>query len=101
VKRLESKLPRAGTTIFSVMTALAEQHRALNLAQGFPDFQPPSRLQDLVTEHVRAGNNQYAPMIGVRRLREAIAAKISDVYGVTVNADDEITVSSGATGVPQ
>jgi methionine aminotransferase len=97
VKPLESKLPGAGTTIFSVMTRLAEQHRAINLAQGFPDFQPPPRLQDLVTEHLRAGHNQYPPMTGVQRLREAIVAKILDVYGVTVDADDEITISSGAT----
>jgi methionine aminotransferase len=67
VKRIGSKLPKTGTTIFTVMTQLAERHRAINLAQGFPDFQPPARLQDLVGQHLRAGHNQYPPMTGVQR----------------------------------
>jgi methionine aminotransferase len=97
VKRIGSKLPKTGTTIFTVMTQLAERHRAINLAQGFPDFQPPARLQDLVGQHLRAGHNQYPPMTGVQRLREAIARKILDVYCTTVDADSQITVTSGAT----
>jgi methionine aminotransferase len=97
VKRIGSKLPKTGTTIFTVMTQLAERHRAINLAQGFPDFQPPARLQDLVGQHLRAGHNQYPPMTGVQRLREAIARKILDVYRTTVDADSQITVTSGAT----
>jgi methionine transaminase len=97
VKRIGSKLPKTGTTIFTIMTQLAERHRAINLAQGFPDFQPPSRLQDLVSRHIRAGHNQYPPMIGVQRLREAIAGKILATYGATTDADSEITVTSGAT----
>lgn len=97
MKRIGSKLPKTGTTIFTVMTQLAERHRAINLAQGFPDFQPPARLQDLVGQHLRAGHNQYPPMTGVQRLREAIARKILDVYCTTVDADSQITVTSGAT----
>jgi methionine aminotransferase len=97
MKPLASKLPSSGTTIFTVMTKLAEQHGAINLAQGFPDFQPPERLQELVSYHVRAGRNQYAPMIGAQSLREAIAAKIETLYGARVDPEAEITITSGAT----
>jgi methionine aminotransferase len=93
----ESKLPRVGTTIFTVMTRLAEKHAAVNLSQGFPDFQPPARLVELVARHLQAGNNQYAPMAGVLALREAIAAKIDRLYGARPDAEEEITVTSGAT----
>ena len=94
---LVSKLPSAGTTIFTVMTKLAEEHRAINLGQGYPEFQPPARLQELVDHYVREGQNQYAPMIGTRSLREAISGKTVAVYGSRLDPDSEITVTSGAT----
>jgi methionine transaminase len=97
VKPLESKLPRAGTTIFTVMTQLAEAHGAINLSQGFPDFAPPARLVDRLGAHLRDGRNQYAPMAGVLRLREAIARKTESYYGVTVDPEREITITAGAT----
>jgi methionine aminotransferase len=90
-------LPSAGTTIFTVMTKLAEEHRAINLGQGFPEFQPPARLQELVDHYVRKGQNQYAPMIGARSLRAAISAKTAAIYGARPDPDAEITVTSGAT----
>lgn len=94
---ITSKLPDVGTTIFTVMSALAAEHGAINLSQGFPDFDTPPALIDLVGKHMRAGRNQYAPMQGVALLRERIAAKIADLYGNRVNPDTEITVTSGAT----
>jgi len=94
---IESKLPAAGTTIFTVMTRLAEQHGAINLSQGFPDFDPPARLVELMGRHLAAGHNQYAPMTGVAALRAAIAAKLAAGYGVERDPDNEITVTSGAT----
>ena len=94
---LETKLPKVGTTIFSIMSQLAEQHQAINLSQGFPDFQPPARLVELVSRHVAAGRNQYAPMIGAAPLREAIADKLRSVYGVHVDPVTDITVTPGAT----
>ncbi len=92
-----SRLPRVGTTIFSVMSALAQQHGAVNLGQGFPDFDCDPRLVDAVTRAMRAGHNQYPPMAGVPALREAIAAKIDTLYGHRYDAGDEITVTAGAT----
>jgi methionine aminotransferase len=97
VKPLDSKLPTVGTTIFTVMSRLAEQHGAVNLSQGFPDFQPPDGLLDLVEEQLRARCHQYAPMPGSVPLRTAIATKLRDLYGVTADPDSEITVTSGAT----
>jgi methionine aminotransferase len=97
VKPLASKLPNAGTTIFTVMTRLAEEHGAINLGQGFPEFQPPARLRELVDHYIRAGRNQYAPMSGAQSLRRAIAAKTHAVYGAPVDPETEITVTSGAT----
>ncbi len=94
---LETKLPKVGTTIFTVMSALAAEHGALNLSQGFPDFAVPEALIEAVERHLRAGHNQYAPMAGVPRLREAIAAKVRACYGAQVDPDNEITVTSGAT----
>jgi methionine aminotransferase len=79
------------------MTQLADAHGAINLSQGFPDFAPPARLVDLVDAHLRAGRNQYAPMAGVLRLREAIARKAESHYGVAVDPEREITVMAGAT----
>ena len=95
--RIETKLPKVGTTIFTVMSQLAAEHRAVNLGQGFPDFAVPSRLVDELAAAMHAGHNQYAPMTGVPLLRQAIADKAQRCYGATVDADTEITVTSGAT----
>ena len=92
-----SRLPRVGTTIFTVMSALAQQHGAVNLGQGFPDFDCDPRLVDAVTRAMRAGFNQYPPMAGVPALREAIAAKIEALYGRRYDGGDEITVTTGPT----
>ena len=94
---LPSRLPDVGTTIFTVMSQLAVQHQAINLGQGFPDFECDPRLQALVTEAMRAGHNQYAPMAGLPALREAIAAKVERCYGHRYNPDTDITVTAGAT----
>jgi len=97
VPAFPSKMPEVGITIFSVMTRLAAEHGAINLAQGFPDFDCDPALVQAVSEHMRRGNNQYAPMQGVHALREALAAKILSLYGARYDADTEITVTSGAT----
>lgn len=97
VRAPASKLPDTGTTIFTVMSRLAEQHSAVNLSQGFPDFDPPARLIELVTEALARGRNQYAPMAGVTGLREAIAAGVAERFGSDVDAESEITITSGAT----
>ena len=94
---IHSKLPATGTTIFTVMSQLAARHGAINLSQGFPDFQPPDALVDRVTHYLRAGANQYAPMTGVAPLRQAIAAKMADLYRVDLDPETQVTVSSGAT----
>ncbi|MDR6840472.1 pyridoxal phosphate-dependent aminotransferase [Pseudoxanthomonas sacheonensis] len=93
----ETKLPKVGTTIFTVMSQLAAEYGAVNLGQGFPDFAVPQRLVDELAVAMRAGHNQYAPMTGVPALRQAIATKILRCYGAEVNPDTEITVTSGAT----
>ena len=93
----ESKLPRVGPTIFTVMSELAAQHGAINLSQGFPNFQPDERLQQLVFDHIRAGANQYAPMPGLMKLRERIAEKMERLYGRSLRPDAEITVTAGGT----
>jgi methionine aminotransferase len=92
-----SKLPDVGTTIFTVMSRLAAECGAINLSQGFPDFDPPTRLVELVTEKMCAGLNQYAPMTGWPPLLEAIAARVGTLYGRRVSPESEITVTSGAT----
>ncbi|MCC6411116.1 MAG: pyridoxal phosphate-dependent aminotransferase [Saprospiraceae bacterium] len=92
-----SKLPNVGTTIFTVMSALANKHGAINLSQGFPNYNPSDRLQQLVTDHMRAGDNQYAPMPGLPLLRERIAAKMQALYGANLDPEKEITVTSGGT----
>ncbi len=92
-----SKLPQVGTTIFTVISALAQKHGAVNLGQGFPDFNCDPRLQQLVTDAMAAGHNQYAPMTGVPALREAIAAKMAAASGHRYDADREITITAGAT----
>lgn len=94
---LESKLPEIGTTIFTVMSALANECGALNMSQGFPDYDGPDALREALGRNVMAGNNQYAPMAGVLALREQIAAKLSQYYGIEANPDTEITVVPGAT----
>jgi methionine aminotransferase len=94
---IESKLPRVGTTIFTVMSQLATQHQAINLGQGFPDFDGPPLLREALAHHVAAGRNQYAPMTGVPRLREEIARKVESLYGRRTDSDTEVTVTSGAT----
>ncbi len=95
--KISSKLPDVGTTIFTVMSQLANDQGAINLSQGFPDFDVPAALVDLVTHYMRAGHNQYAPMQGVPILRERIAAKVSDLYHADYDPATEITVTSGAT----
>jgi len=95
--QLESKLPDVGVTIFTVMTKLANDHRAYNLSQGFPDFNAPAELIACVEKHMRAGNNQYAPMQGVPLLRERIAEKAKNIYGAAIDPETEITVTAGAT----
>jgi methionine transaminase len=94
---IQTKLPNVGTTIFTVMSQLAMDHGAVNLGQGFPDFAVPDFLVDELAKAVREGKNQYAPMSGVPALRQAIAAKTERCYGRPVNADTEVTVTSGAS----
>jgi len=93
----QSKLPNLGTTIFTQMSALAQQHQAINLSQGFPDFDGPIFLQERLAYHVAHGANQYAPMTGVQPLREAIADKTEQLYGYKPDANSEVTVTAGAT----
>lgn len=95
--QISSKLPHVGTTIFSVMSGLAKQHNAINLSQGFPDFDCETKLLELSSKHIRSGMNQYAPMPGTLVLREEIANLISRVYQASYHPDEEITVTAGAT----
>jgi len=92
-----SKLPHTGTTIFTVMSQMAQEYNAINLSQGFPDFDVSGELIDLVLKNMKLGNNQYAPMPGVPLLRERISQKISDSYDVKYSPDSEITITGGAT----
>jgi len=92
-----SKLPHVGTTIFTVMSGLAAQHGAINLSQGFPDFDCAPKLRELVTKYFNAGLNQYPPMAGIPKLREAIAEKVVALYGAAYDPDTEVTVVPGAT----
>ncbi|MGB8635779.1 MAG: methionine aminotransferase, partial [Rhodanobacteraceae bacterium] len=94
---IKTKLPRVGTTIFSVMSQLALEHKAVNLGQGFPDFEPPDALMDALTRAVHGGHNQYAPSPGIPALRQQIAAKTAKLYGHEPSVDHEITVTAGAT----
>jgi methionine aminotransferase len=93
----KTKLPKVGTTIFTVMSQLAMEHKAVNLGQGFPDFPVPDRLVESLDRAMRAGHNQYAPMTGIPALRQAIANKTERVYGWRPDADTEVTVTSGAS----
>jgi methionine aminotransferase len=97
MRPIDSKLPTVGTTIFTLMSQLAEQHRAVNLSQGFPDFRPPSGLLELVERCLRERYHQYALMPGSMPLRAAIAAKLAALYDVVADPVTEITVTSGAT----
>src|SRR6187397_673259 len=94
---MTSKLPNVGTTIFTVMSKLATDLGAINLSQGFPDFDCDPALLDAVMRHMREGRNQYAPMQGVPVLRQAIAAKFASLYGATYDPETEVTVTSGGT----
>ena len=94
---LQSKLPNVGTTVFSVMSALAAEHKAINLGQGFPDFDCDRRLVDAVSAAMIAGHNQYPMMTGVPLLRQRVAAKVFALHGVQYDANTEVTITSGAT----
>jgi len=94
---LTSRLPQVGTTIFSVMSALAVQHQAVNLGQGFPDFDCNPALVDAVAAAMRAGHNQYPPMAGILSLRERVAEKIAALHGHAYHPETEVTITAGAT----
>ena len=94
---LKSKLPHVGTTIFTIMSSLAVEHKAINLGQGFPDFEMNEALIALVNKAMKDGHNQYVHMNGLTTLREQIAEKIFDLYNTTLNASDEITITPGGT----
>lgn len=94
---VKSRLPNAGTSIFAVMSGLANEVGAINLSQGFPDFPISMELVDLVSHYMKKGFNQYAPMPGVPALREAIAEKAFDTFGITYNPATEINITAGAT----
>jgi methionine aminotransferase len=94
---LQSKLPDVGTTIFTVMSKMAQDYGAINLSQGFPDFDCPDRLKELVTKYLYDRKNQYPPMAGIPGLREQIAEKLKLLYQHSANPETEITVTSGAT----
>jgi methionine transaminase len=95
--RIDSRFPAMGTTIFTVMSRLASECGAINLSQGFPDFQAEPALFDAMHRHMHAGRNQYAPMAGMPELRQAIADKVATLYGASFDVDGEITVAAGAT----
>ncbi|MFM8432775.1 MAG: methionine aminotransferase [Bacteroidota bacterium] len=94
---ISSKLPRVGTTIFTVMSALAQDHGAINLSQGFPDFDGYPELIDLIHSYMKKGMNQYAPMPGILPLRNALAEKMNGLYGCSIDPETEITITSGGT----
>ena len=93
----QSKLPNVGTTIFTVMSSLANEHQAINLSQGFPNFDCAPELKNLVNKYLQNGFNQYAPMAGANVLLEKLAGKIEKLYGASVNPKTEITITAGAT----
>ena len=95
--RIASRFPDMGTTIFTVMSRLAAECGAVNLSQGFPDFQAEPALFDAMHRHMLAGRNQYAPMAGLPELRQAIVDKVADLYGPRFDVDSEVTVTAGAT----
>lgn len=95
--QLNSKLPNVGTTIFTVMSALAAEHKAINLSQGFPNYSSSRRLLDLVNHYMQNGYNQYAPMAGLPALRDRLAEKAERMYGLSIDPGSEITITAGAT----
>lgn len=95
--QIQSKLPNVGTTIFTVMSALAAEHKAINLGQGFPDFPMSEELIALVAEAMKSGHNQYVHMNGYMPLREALAQKAESLYNTAINPDTEITITPGGT----
>jgi methionine aminotransferase len=97
LQQVRTKLPKIGTNIFTRMSQLATDYSAINLGQGFPDFEVPMVLREALAKHVAAGRNQYAPMTGVPRLREQIAIKTERLYGRSVDPETDVTVTSGAT----
>lgn len=94
---IKSKLPKAGTTIFAIMSALANEYKAINLSQGFPNFETSDELISLVHHYMKKGMNQYAPMQGILPLREVISEKMEELYGTNYHPDSEITITSGGT----
>ena len=94
---IRSKLPNVGTTIFTVMSALANEYKAINLSQGFPNFECSPELVSLINEYMKKGYNQYAPMQGIMPLREAIAEKMQELYGAKYNPEKEINITAGGT----
>ncbi|NNU42967.1 pyridoxal phosphate-dependent aminotransferase [Ramlibacter sp. B156] len=94
---IQTKFPTMGTTIFTVMSALATEKGAVNLGQGFPDFECDPKLVDAVTEAMKKGLNQYPPMTGIAPLREAVASKVEALYGRKYDSASEITITAGAT----
>ncbi len=94
---ITSKLPQTGTSVFAIMSQMAKEHNAINLSQGFPDFPISGELVELVHKYMREGHNQYSPMPGLPRLREAIAEKTAFLYTAQYNPETEITVTAGAT----
>jgi len=94
---LHSKLPGLETTIFTVMSKLATDHQAINLSQGFPNYDCSPELIDLVKKNLMDGNNQYAPMAGILGLREALCEKANKLYDIELNPAEEVTITAGAT----
>ena len=94
---LNSKLPTVGTTIFTVMSNMANEYGAINLSQGFPDFEPDYYLLDLATQYLHQGKNQYAPMTGVPLLRERLSEKFNGLYQIDLHEEQEITITAGGT----
>ena len=94
---VRSKLPGTGTTIFTIMSKMALDEGAINLSQGFPDFDGPQALRERVAYHMDHGHNQYAPLTGVPELREQIAGKVLDLYDCKIDPDSEVCVTPGAT----
>lgn len=94
---IHSKLPHTGTSIFAVMSKLAAEHKAINLSQGFPDFEVAPKLISLVNKYMQKGMNQYAPMQGILPLRQVIAEKVRQLYGATYDPENEINITAGGT----
>jgi len=94
---VKSKLQKQGTSIFAIMSALAQEHKAINLSQGFPDFEISQKLIELVNKYMKKGYNQYAPMTGVAELREQISLKVESLYGAKYDPQKEINITAGAT----